>query len=293
MSLPTTAATMKEGPTILPLLPLFLLPLLLLTNAQNAQQDNPFPQLPRSFSVMSETNYLETNSSVYSFGYYDYVNNRFRIEEHTQDAATVLIILPAEKVSYRLVVGTTNCTSNNYASDVSSLAGEFFVFVQNLASNFSYAGYSNARGIYTQIWNVSYAGPDPTIRGAFLTFNMTYHFSVPDWNIRAGGSDEYRIPIKAQMDGTSKVNGTDIPISRQYHFMDFFYGTFDPSLFSMPYACMPKETPYSKSQAITAGGVVGVVVAGVIIVAAVVGRLIYLRRHPSSKGQRLADDAVL
>lgn len=45
---------------------------------------------------MVEANYIETETSVYSFGYYDYVHNRFRIEEHTQAAATVEIVLPDE-----------------------------------------------------------------------------------------------------------------------------------------------------------------------------------------------------
>lgn len=50
---------------------------------------------------------------------------------------------------------------------------------------------------------------------------------------------------------------------------------------------------YSKSEAFTAGGIAGVVVAGIIIIAAVVGRIIYLRRNPVNKGHRLADDAVM
>ncbi len=53
------------------------------------------------------------------------------------------------------------------------------------------------------------------------------------------------------------------------------------------------ETHYSRRQAITTGGIVGVVVAGVIIMVAVVGRCLYLRRHPTFAGKRLADDAVM
>jgi hypothetical protein len=50
---------------------------------------NAIPELPGAFSVMVEENYLAgeppvvANSTVYSFGYYDYTNDRFRIEEHT------------------------------------------------------------------------------------------------------------------------------------------------------------------------------------------------------------------
>jgi hypothetical protein len=57
----------------------------------------PLPDLPQSFSVMVESNYLlgqEANSTTYSFGYYDYAHNRFRIEEHTQTSAIVYIVLP-------------------------------------------------------------------------------------------------------------------------------------------------------------------------------------------------------
>lgn len=55
------------------------------------------PPLPQSFSVMVESNYLageQVNSTTYSFGYYDYAHNRFRIEEHTQTSAIVYIVLP-------------------------------------------------------------------------------------------------------------------------------------------------------------------------------------------------------
>eukprot|EP00026_Physarum_polycephalum_P012264 Phypoly_transcript_12554.p1 GENE.Phypoly_transcript_12554~~Phypoly_transcript_12554.p1 ORF type:complete len:131 (+),score=12.97 Phypoly_transcript_12554:719-1111(+) len=126
-----------------------------------------------------------------------------------------------------------------------------------------------------------------------VNFSMMYQFSVENWQIRAGDNDtDYRVPVKATMEGYSIVNGTEVPLSRQYNFMDFFYGTFDEQLFAQPYACQPKPPSYSKSQAFTAGGIAGVVVAGVIILAAVVGRIIYLRRNPVSfKGHRLADDA--
>lgn len=68
----------------------------LLSITAYAQQ---LPDLPQSFSVMVESNYLEgeqVNSTTYTFGYYDYKNNRFRIEEHTQTSAIVYIVIPAQ-----------------------------------------------------------------------------------------------------------------------------------------------------------------------------------------------------
>lgn len=59
--------------------------------AQDADE-NPLPSLPRSFSVMVELNDLITNTTVYTSGYYDYVNERYRIEEHSQQNSVVTIV---------------------------------------------------------------------------------------------------------------------------------------------------------------------------------------------------------
>jgi len=267
-----------------------------LFSASCAQQ---LPAMPQSFSVMVESNYLAgeaVNSTTYSYGYYDYAHNRFRIEEHTQNSVIVYIVLPAQnQLTYTLVVGTTNCSTQYNSSGVSIIAGEFFFFAQNTSVlNYTYVGNGNARGIITDAWNASYYGPDPTFAGNIVNFTIMYQFSVANWKIQAGSSSDYRVPVKATMEGYSLgPNNTQILLSRQYNFMDFFYGTFDNTLFAQPYACIPQPTSYSKSQAFTAGGIAGVVVAGVIILAAVVGRVIYLRRNPMSRGHRLADDAVM
>lgn len=43
------------------------------------------------------------------------------------------------------------------------------------------------------------------------------------------------------MEGTSTLNGETQGLSRQYNFMDFFYGNLSDSLFAQPYACIPKR----------------------------------------------------
>lgn len=75
----------------------FLLLALIITTINAAGViDYPLPILPKSFSVMVESNFLETNTTVYTFGYYDYERNRFRIEEHSQSSVVVTIVLPSE-----------------------------------------------------------------------------------------------------------------------------------------------------------------------------------------------------
>jgi len=270
-----------------------------------AQDQQKIPPLPQSFSVMVESNFLDPyNTTVYTFGYYDNANERYRIEEHSQTGSEVTIVLPRQKKSYRLVVGTTNCTTYNDVLNIDMIAGEFFVFTKDLT--YTYVGTSNARGIATDMWNATYEGKDPTVQfmvriglippntDLHSTFNMSYQFSVANWNMKAGSNPEFRVPVKATMEGNSTFkNGTTIPLSRQYNFMDFFYGNLSDTLFAQPYACMSKGPVYTKSEAFTAGGIAGVVVAGIIIIAAVVGRVLYLRRNPINRGHRLADDAVI
>lgn len=261
-----------------------------------AQNDNPFPNvplppLPSSFSVMVELNNLYTNSTTYTFGYYDYDKQRFRIEEHTQEKSIVTIVLVEQRTSYVLVVGTSDCVTKNDIVNIDLISGDFFLFSQTLDYNFT--GPDNARGIITDGWNASHSGQDPTYPDLTSTFTLHYQFSASEWNMHAGQKSEFRVPVKASLDGFSELDGTQLPLSRQYNFMDFFYGNLSDSLFAQPYACMTKPPTYSKSQAFTAGGIAGVVVAGIIIIAAVVGRVIYLRRNPINKGHRLADDAVM
>lgn len=270
---------------------------LCLSLSQSSPGDPTLPDLPRAFSVMVESNFLEDNSTAYTFGYYDYHNNRFRIEQHTQTSAVVIIFLREQRISYRLVVGTTDCTTTKNVDSVDIIDGEFFFFATQDVKNYVYQGKNNSRGINTDAWSGTYTGPDPSKPNLTSSFTLWYQFAVSEWRMITGSNaagTQYRTPVKATLEGNSTLpDGTVVPLSRQYNFMDFFYGNFTDTLFDKPYACSKGET-YTKSEAFTAGGIAGVVVAGVIILAAIFGRIIYLRRNPiSNRGHRLADDAVM
>eukprot|EP01110_Echinostelium_bisporum_P003268 TRINITY_DN17999_c0_g1_i1.p1 TRINITY_DN17999_c0_g1~~TRINITY_DN17999_c0_g1_i1.p1 ORF type:complete len:281 (+),score=38.24 TRINITY_DN17999_c0_g1_i1:80-922(+) len=272
----------------------FVLSLLLCWCVVKAAEIDAIPGLPESYSVIVEKNLLDQNKSIYGLGYYDYSRQRFRIEENSQESSTVKILLFASSVEYALQVGTTNCTTSAISSDA-SIDGDFFVFAGSLT--YKYIGQQVGRGIRCDVWMSQYSGPDPFTPGNTAEFNLSYFFALPDWNIRAGASDQYRIPIRAEMHGGSfdSVNNVTAPLNRFYEFLDFFYGTFDDTLFAKPYACTTIDVGISKGAALTAGVISGIVVALFILGVAVLGRCWYMRieEKNKTKATRLHDEAML
>jgi len=259
-----------------------------------------FPAFPSSFGVTIEQNLLEENISVYTFQYYD--TNRIRLETHTDTATIVDIFLFSVNITYHLVVGTSTCTTSQITGNSPPrvlIGGDFFKFSSGSSFNYTYVGTNfPARGILCDKWVTNYSGLDPFGSAMLTNFTLDYYFALPGWSIEGEKQDEYRVPIRAELNGVYYNATYSAAYSHYYEFIDFILiSTFDNTLFAQPVACNPGTgSGYSKSQALTAGAISGIVFAALILVAAVVGRIVFVKyyeRKNENRPQRLGEEAML
>lgn len=240
-------------------------------------QEPDFPEIPEVYSMIMETNDDRHNSTFTIAEYWDYPNNRARIDFHSHDEVIREIFLvdkvfEAEKTFLTLKGTFYDIDWRHHTCRERPLSESRFArmeimdghlrhsdFIFSLAENatLEYQGVETARNIICDHWH-AYKNIT-TSNGTFIVLTQ-YSFSVPEWKARE--SHLSRVPVRyeklflksihpsrAEVTADFLPNDAEEPIKEviknSYEFVHFIAGPSPyPHTFQEPPFCHPRDEPY-------------------------------------------------
>lgn len=201
--------------------------------------DPPFPKLPDDFSAHIEAVIADKNYTLDMKEYYDYSNERFRIETHRNGSYHVeLCDLKAQShfVVDRFPGQPFNCTVQNVSTCRTGPQGSRVTkasdFLGNHNATWLYSGEASTRGVKCDTWisnatmNMSAfpsrpLPPGSPPRPALVKYDLTWYFQKPYWSNR-GEANQIK-PVALYMNASNyDTKGVFMGAAEHwYNFIDF------------------------------------------------------------------------
>lgn len=210
---------------------MFAIAVLLIGVVSIAFAQPSLPELPDQFTANIEFNSFDLQSTYWRHEYYDYINNKLRVDFYTEDS-TVSEIFDLNTDTMYKIENWDTCTVTHFnATDLPRFVNGTSHHLQKLSdlwgfgSQFTetYTGVQTARGILCDTWRsqVDHVLED----GSRWEYTLDWYFSVPEWKIYEGDHPEHRVPIQSVINGThTHTNGTVTPINGVWEITFFEIG---------------------------------------------------------------------
>lgn len=215
---------------------LVLLSSFLLIGVVHADNGMDFPSLPDSFSAEIEANILEKNYSLIVREYYDYDNNRYRIENHNSQYSHIELCDFNSQHHYEVNVTASNEFNCKVSPSTTCRMGPRSKHIKKASdflkgsndTDYYYTGEAVERGIRCDTWEATVMfnmstfpsrGPGP--RPDYLEYTLLWYFAKPSWSIMK--ESNHSVPISLHMEGGEYLNtGTLMkPFNHYYNFIDY------------------------------------------------------------------------
>jgi len=238
----------------------------------------PLPTLPNDFTVFVEVSFEESNITWNLVEYYDYYNNRVRMDfyrwGHTYSVISYFNQLSQVNITDNSLCQTnkTSPTDRRLNSTQQLDAPDFDSFITNFENlTFVYTGTREARGILCDVWSSYYVGP--WLRYQTVQASVDWYFSVVGWATRASQASVpvAQIPILIELTGSIVGNGSSSPFTHEIAYSNLIVGPPDPSLFI---TCSNINNAQQSSASLSNGAVAAAVIfsfvgGGIIVLFAI------------------------
>lgn len=204
------------------------------------------PTLPNQFSVEIEANIVHRKLTRHVTEYYDYINNRGRIESYSgNDSNVTFVNYDTMEVSH---IMTTTGGKSCFAAPLSSNSSRFarFLFGAQLTANGTAAHITTASQFlrFGEQFNETYIGVEivrgiPCHRwqscniseGSPTNYTVDYYFTMANWS-----GEPSMIPVQVVVNGTRPDNSTATihQVYNVYSFINFRVYPADDDLFRVP-----------------------------------------------------------
>jgi hypothetical protein len=148
----------------------------------------PIP--PNAFSATVELTKVEVNTTVSFQIYYDYINQRARIDNYGSNDTTQYEVFYTDiGIHFTYDPTIPQCNVQPIGNDeVGFIINSNYtlrtpaqIFSYDLTYNYTWSGVQFARGILCDVWTRTWQFT--TASGTLTNYTMDYYFTVPNWNL--------------------------------------------------------------------------------------------------------------